>query len=161
MNKHWLALIGPKTTVSSIIRQNAARNVEISLSNKRPIGLSIKTYLFQGQIIDMQCQLKLDKYFGARRKVQNKCIYVVCALISCRVGLGGHLVLFSAVIYCFGRLTFLSIFLTFTTVFVIKSLQGPSFLPAGKASQVAKKNLSNIIAAKTVKVQSVLLMLAI
>ncbi|XP_008278421.1 nephrocystin-4 [Stegastes partitus] len=32
------------------------------------------------------------------------------------------------------------------------ALQGPSFLPTGKGSQVAKKNLSNIIAAKTVKV---------
>uniref|UniRef100_A0A7N6BPE9 Nephrocystin 4 n=1 Tax=Anabas testudineus TaxID=64144 RepID=A0A7N6BPE9_ANATE len=32
------------------------------------------------------------------------------------------------------------------------ALQGPSFLPAGKGSQVAKKNLSNMIAAKTVKV---------
>ncbi|XP_022621655.1 nephrocystin-4 [Seriola dumerili] len=32
------------------------------------------------------------------------------------------------------------------------ALQGPSFLPAGKGSQVAKKNLSNIVAAKTIKV---------
>ncbi|XP_030279502.1 nephrocystin-4 [Sparus aurata] len=32
------------------------------------------------------------------------------------------------------------------------SPQGPSFLPTGKGSQVAKKNLSNIVAAKTVKV---------
>ncbi|XP_028265660.1 nephrocystin-4 [Parambassis ranga] len=32
------------------------------------------------------------------------------------------------------------------------ALQGPSFLPAGQGSQVAKKNLSNIIAAKTIKV---------
>ncbi|XP_044066903.1 nephrocystin-4 isoform X1 [Siniperca chuatsi] len=30
--------------------------------------------------------------------------------------------------------------------------QGPSFLPTGKGSQVAKKNLSNIVAAKTIKV---------
>ncbi|XP_040008385.1 nephrocystin-4 isoform X2 [Xiphias gladius] len=34
----------------------------------------------------------------------------------------------------------------------ITALQGPSFLPAGKGSQVAKKNLSNIVAAKTIKV---------
>ncbi|TDH10839.1 hypothetical protein EPR50_G00079340 [Perca flavescens] len=32
------------------------------------------------------------------------------------------------------------------------ALQGPSFLPTGKGSQVAKKNLSNIVAAKTIKV---------
>ncbi|XP_047466710.1 nephrocystin-4-like isoform X2 [Mugil cephalus] len=32
------------------------------------------------------------------------------------------------------------------------ALQGPSFLPTGKGSQVAKKNLSNIISAKTIKV---------
>ncbi|KAM3617205.1 uncharacterized protein V6R79_003322 [Siganus canaliculatus] len=32
------------------------------------------------------------------------------------------------------------------------ALQGPSFLPTGKDSQVAKKNLSNIIAAKIIKV---------
>ncbi|XP_029292047.1 nephrocystin-4 isoform X2 [Cottoperca gobio] len=32
------------------------------------------------------------------------------------------------------------------------SLQGPSFLPTGKGSQVAKKTLSNIVAAKTIKV---------
>ncbi|KAG7226929.1 hypothetical protein INR49_022224 [Caranx melampygus] len=31
------------------------------------------------------------------------------------------------------------------------ALQGPSFLPAGRSSQVAKKNLSNIVAAKTIK----------
>ncbi|XP_068613977.1 nephrocystin-4-like [Brachionichthys hirsutus] len=30
--------------------------------------------------------------------------------------------------------------------------QGPSFLPRGKGSQMAKKNLSNIVAAKTIKV---------
>ncbi|XP_034393540.1 nephrocystin-4 isoform X3 [Cyclopterus lumpus] len=32
------------------------------------------------------------------------------------------------------------------------ALQGPSFQPPGKGSQVAKKNLSNIVAAKTIKV---------
>lgn len=32
------------------------------------------------------------------------------------------------------------------------ALQGPSFQPPGKGSQVAKKNLSNVIAAKTIKV---------
>ncbi|XP_040922087.1 nephrocystin-4 [Toxotes jaculatrix] len=32
------------------------------------------------------------------------------------------------------------------------ALQGPSFLPPGKGSQVAKRNLSNIVAAKTIKV---------
>ncbi|TKS77236.1 Nephrocystin-4 [Collichthys lucidus] len=32
------------------------------------------------------------------------------------------------------------------------ALQGPSFLPTGKGSQMAKKNLSNIVAAKTIKV---------
>uniref|UniRef100_A0A665TCW4 Nephrocystin 4 n=2 Tax=Echeneis naucrates TaxID=173247 RepID=A0A665TCW4_ECHNA len=32
------------------------------------------------------------------------------------------------------------------------ALQGPSFLPAGKSSQVAKKNLSNVVSAKTIKV---------
>ncbi|KAM7410975.1 hypothetical protein PAMA_021103 [Pampus argenteus] len=32
------------------------------------------------------------------------------------------------------------------------ALQGPSFLPTGKGSQLAKKNLSNIVAAKTIKV---------
>ncbi|KAI3357106.1 hypothetical protein L3Q82_015577 [Scortum barcoo] len=32
------------------------------------------------------------------------------------------------------------------------ALQGPSFLPTGKGSQVAKKNLSNIVVAKTIKV---------
>ncbi|XP_075882230.1 nephrocystin-4 [Nelusetta ayraudi] len=32
------------------------------------------------------------------------------------------------------------------------ALQGPSFLPAGRGSQLARKNLSNIVAAKTVKV---------
>ncbi|XP_070696158.1 nephrocystin-4 [Pempheris klunzingeri] len=32
------------------------------------------------------------------------------------------------------------------------ALQGPSFLPAGRDSQVAKKTLSNIVAAKTIKV---------
>ncbi|CAK6954991.1 nephrocystin-4 [Scomber scombrus] len=32
------------------------------------------------------------------------------------------------------------------------ALQGPSFLPSGKGSQMAKKNLSNIVAAKTIKV---------
>lgn len=36
--------------------------------------------------------------------------------------------------------------------------QGPSFPPTGKGSQVAKKNLSNMVAAKTIKVQIVLLM---
>lgn len=46
-----------------------------------------------------------------------------------------------------------------TILFLIKSSQGPSFLPTGKGSQMAKKNLSNIVAAKTIKVQSVLLML--
>ncbi|KAM7404388.1 hypothetical protein PAMP_011736 [Pampus punctatissimus] len=33
------------------------------------------------------------------------------------------------------------------------ALQGPSFLPTGKGSQMAKKNLSNIVAAKTIKCQ--------
>jgi len=37
--------------------------------------------------------------------------------------------------------------------------QGPSFLPTGKGSQLAKKNLSNIVAAKTIKVKSGLLIL--
>lgn len=46
-------------------------------------------------------------------------------------------------------------------LYLIKSSQGPSFLPTGKGSQVAKKNLSNIVAAKTVKVHSVLLMLCV
>ncbi|XP_034731405.1 nephrocystin-4 isoform X2 [Etheostoma cragini] len=32
------------------------------------------------------------------------------------------------------------------------ALQGPSFLPTGKGSQVAKKNLSSMVAAKTIKV---------
>ncbi|KAF3696625.1 Nephrocystin-4 [Channa argus] len=32
------------------------------------------------------------------------------------------------------------------------TLQGPSFLPTGKSSQVAKKNLSNLVAAKIIKV---------
>ncbi|XP_044207791.1 nephrocystin-4 isoform X2 [Thunnus albacares] len=32
------------------------------------------------------------------------------------------------------------------------ALQGPSFLPTGKSSEMAKKNLSNIVAAKTIKV---------
>ncbi|KAK1899075.1 Nephrocystin-4, partial [Dissostichus eleginoides] len=32
------------------------------------------------------------------------------------------------------------------------ALQGPSFLPTGKGSQLAKKNLSNIVAAKAIKV---------
>ncbi|XP_070825596.1 nephrocystin-4 [Chaetodon trifascialis] len=32
------------------------------------------------------------------------------------------------------------------------ALQGPSFLPTGKGSQVAKKNLPNIVSAKTIKV---------
>ncbi|XP_054464915.1 nephrocystin-4 [Anoplopoma fimbria] len=34
----------------------------------------------------------------------------------------------------------------------IMALQGPSFPPSGKGSQVAKRNLSNIVAAKTIKV---------
>lgn len=46
-----------------------------------------------------------------------------------------------------------------TVLFLIKSSQGPSFPPTGRGSQVAKKNLSNIVAAKIIKVQSGLLML--
>lgn len=46
----------------------------------------------------------------------------------------------------------------FLITLVIKPSQGPSFLPAGKGSQLAKKNLSNIVAAKTVKVHSAPLM---
>ncbi len=62
--------------------------------------------------------------------------------------------IFFAAICCFSRWLFL-----ITALFLNKSSQGPSFLPTGKGSQVAKKNLSNIVAAKTIKVQSVLLML--
>lgn len=68
-------------------------------------------------------------------------IYVACAFITCKVGerevdppVLKHL-------------------------FVIRPLQGPSFLPTSKNSQVGKKNLSNIVAAKTIKVGSVLFML--
>lgn len=42
-----------------------------------------------------------------------------------------------------------------TVCVFIKSLQGPSFLPTGKGSQMAKKTLSNIINAKIIKVHSV------
>lgn len=144
MNKDWLALIGPLTSVNS--KDNAARYVEISLSNKRPTGLSnhrltVSTQAWQITLVP-----------GGKFKINA---FMQFVLLSPEGWGWGPLVLFSAVIYSFGRWTFL------ITVFVIKSLQGPSFLPAGKASQVAKKNLSNIIAAKTVKVQSVLLMLAI
>lgn len=45
------------------------------------------------------------------------------------------------------------------TGFLIKSSQGPSLMATGRGSQMAKKNPSNIIAAKTIKVQNVLLML--
>lgn len=41
-------------------------------------------------------------------------------------------------------------------VFLSYSSQGPGYLPTGKGSQMAKKNLSNIVAAKTIKVQCVL-----
>lgn len=58
-----------------------------------------------------------------------------------------------AVICYFGRWSFL------ITLSLIESLQGPSFFPPGNGSQVAKKTLSNIIAAKTIKVPSVLHML--
>lgn len=46
-----------------------------------------------------------------------------------------------------------------TILFLIDSSQGPTFPPTGKGSQVARKILSSIVAAKTIKVQSVLLML--
>lgn len=42
-----------------------------------------------------------------------------------------------------------------TVCVFIESLQGPSFLPTGKGSQMAKKTLSNIINAKIIKVHSV------
>ncbi|CAG01756.1 unnamed protein product, partial [Tetraodon nigroviridis] len=39
-----------------------------------------------------------------------------------------------------------------TLLSTLYKMYGPSFLPPGKGSQVAKKNLSNVIAAKTIKI---------
>lgn len=126
--------------------------------------------LLQWQVLHMKWQLRLDSWFDARRTVWNKChLHRLWPYLLWMTGL----VLFYSVCdyiqfpaWCTDVIFPLESFVVFDRCsvwinirFLIKSSQGPSLLPAGKGSQVAKKNLSNIVAAKTIKVQSVLLML--
>lgn len=106
----------------------------------------------------------LDCWFDSIRTV----IYIGSSLISCMAEL--HPLWFSSTVFlplmCGWNIFFAVILVGFDRwsilikkICLIKSSQGPSFLPSGKGSQMAKKNLSNIVAAKTIKVQSVLLVL--